>query len=85
MRFEVTLPSLGDDEDAVKGGRVSFWLAEIGAVLQEGDDLLELTTDKAAFIVPCPKDGILKETCVAEGDSIAAGDVLCILETEDKG
>ncbi len=85
MRFEVTLPSLGDDEDAVKGGRVSFWLAEIGAALQEGDDLIELTTDKAAFIVPCPQAGVLLEQCVAEGDSISVGDIIGVLETVEKG
>lgn len=80
MRVEVVLPSLGDDDDAVAGGTVSFWLAEVGAALREGDDLLELTTDKAAFVVPSPAAGVLAEQCVREGDRIAVGDVLGVLE-----
>ncbi len=81
MRVDVILPSLGDDADAVAGGTVSFWLAAPGTVLKEGDDLLELTTDKAAFVVPCPASGTLVEQRVREGDRIAVGDVLGVLET----
>ncbi len=80
MLFEVTLPSLGDDDDAVTGGVVSFWLAQVGDALEMDDDLLELTTDKAAFVVPCPVAGILRERLVAEGDEVSVGEVLCTLE-----
>ena len=80
MEYQVILPSLGDDEDAVTGGAVSMWLARPGAVLKANDDLLELTTDKAAFVVPCPVAGVLRELRVAEGDAVRVGDVLCILE-----
>lgn len=81
MRVEVTLPSLGDDEDAVGGGMVSQFLATLGSVLAEGDDLLELTTDKAAFIVPAPLSGRLLAWRVAEGETIAVGAVLCEMES----
>lgn len=80
MRIEVPLPSLGDEQDAVSKGTVVAWLAEPGAALAEGDDLLELTTDKAAFVVACPAAGTLAERRVAEGDTVAVGEVLCILE-----
>ena len=80
MRFEVVLPSLGDDDDAVEGGAISQWLAEVGATLNQDDDLLELTTDKAAFVVPCPTAGTLIERRVSEGDRVKVGDVLCVLE-----
>ena len=48
MKFEVRLPDLGDD--AEQQVTVSAWMAETGAALSEGDDLLEITTDKAAFL-----------------------------------
>ena len=80
MHIEITLPSLGDENDAVKGATVSAWLADIGAVLKEGDDLVEVTTDKAAFVVPCPTAGTLLKHVVAEGDSVKVGDLLTILE-----
>lgn len=79
MKTEVTLPDLG--EDTVEEVTVSGWLAEIGQALKEGDDLLEVTTDKAAFCVPCPREGTLAERSVGEGDMVNVGDVLCILDT----
>lgn len=78
MKIEVQLPDLGDD--AVAEVSISSWLAEIGAVLHEGDDLLEITTDKAAFCVPCPRDGVLSELRVKPGDDIKVGDVICVLD-----
>ena len=83
MRYEVQLPSLGDEEDAVTGGTVADWLAQPGATLEAGDDLLELTTDKAAFVVPSPHAGTLVEQRVRTGDDVQVGDVLGVLETED--
>lgn len=84
MLKDVTLPSLGDDNDAVQGGTVSGWLAVEGDKLKEGDDLLEITTDKAAFVVPAPFDGTLFSTCVAENDSVQVGEVLCIFEVKSE-
>lgn len=81
MQIPVTLPDLG--EDSVQAVTVSGWLAAPGQTLGEGDDLLELTTDKAAFTLPCPRRGTLARTLVAEGDKINVGDTLCILETQD--
>ena len=75
----VVLPSLGDDDDAVVKGVVSMWLAAIGQQLLEGDDLLEITTDKAAFIVPVPKSGQLAQQCVVEGETIHVGQTIAVL------
>jgi pyruvate/2-oxoglutarate dehydrogenase complex dihydrolipoamide acyltransferase (E2) component len=79
MQIEICLPSLGDDDDAVTGGTISEWLVKDGPV-SEGDDLLELTTDKAAFVLPAPKSGTLVERKVQEGDRVEVGDVICIFE-----
>jgi len=83
MRFDVVLPSLGDESDAVTEGTVAVWHAENGATVAEGDDLVELTTDKAAFVLPAPKAGTVVERRVNEGDKVAVGDVLCVLETAE--
>jgi 2-oxoisovalerate dehydrogenase E2 component (dihydrolipoyl transacylase) len=81
MRIEVTLPDLG--EDSVDGVTVASWLAPTGAALHQGDDLIELTTDKAAFTLPCPRDGTLVRTLVGEGDDIEVGTALCVLEVPE--
>lgn len=78
MNIEIRLPDLG--EDTVSEVTISEWLAEVGSELSEGDDLLELTTDKAAFCLPCPKGGVLVEQRVKVGDDLKVGDVVCILD-----
>lgn len=79
MQVEIVLPSLGDDADAVAGGTVSEWMVNSGFVAA-GDDLLELTTDKAAFVLPAPRSGTLVEKRVKPGDSVKVGDVICVFE-----
>ncbi|MBI4557977.1 MAG: hypothetical protein HY706_10380 [Candidatus Hydrogenedentes bacterium] len=78
MKYEVKLPSLGDE--AADEATVSYWLVEEGDLVHEGDDLVEMTTDKAAFSVPSPKSGTILEKVVEEGDEVSVGDVLCFLE-----
>lgn len=78
-RIEVPLPSLGDEDDTVTKATVSMWLAGEGQPLKAGDDLLEITTDKAAFVVPAPQDGTLVERRVAEGEAIVVGQVVGVL------
>jgi pyruvate dehydrogenase E2 component (dihydrolipoamide acetyltransferase) len=68
---------MGDDAETAI---VSFWLADEGDIVNENDDLVEMTTDKASFTVPSPKTGTLLEKVVEEDDEVRVGDVLCILD-----
>ena len=78
MMYEVTLPDLGDD--SVATAVVTLWLADEGDIVNVDDDLVEMTTDKAAFTVPSPKAGTLVEKLVEEDDEVKVGDVICIIE-----
>lgn len=78
--MEVKLPELG--EDAGDAAKVSFWYYDEGEKVEEGEDLVEMVTDKATFNVPVPASGELKEIVVAEGDEAKVGDVLAIIEEE---
>ena len=84
--YEVTLPNLpevsGDDE-AGETATVSFVYLDEGEEIAEGDDLVEMTTDKAAFNVPCPKSGVIKSMLVSEDDEVKTGQPICILELGD--
>ncbi len=76
--FTVTLPSLGDD--AGDEAHVSFVYVKPGDEVKEGDDLIEMVTDKATFNVPVPKNGKIVKILVTEGDSAKVGDPLCIMD-----
>lgn len=81
MTYDVRLTDLG--EDAAEEAEVSTWLVAEGDVVEEGDDLVEMTTDKAAFNVPSPKAGTVRELSVDEGGLVSVGDVLCVLDVTD--
>ena len=78
MTIEIILPDLGDDAEHTV--TVSAWMSKVGSQLSEGDDLLEITTDKAAFCVPAPQAGTLKEYKVQEDQVIHVGDVICTFD-----
>lgn len=78
--FEVRLPDLG--ENAGEEATISTWHFEEGDEVHEGDELVEMTTDKATFNVPSPRPGILSEILAEEGDVVKVGETLAIIEEE---
>lgn len=74
---KVALPELGEE---IKSAVVSFWHFEIGDTIKEGDDLVEMSTDKATFNVPSPVSGSLKEINCQEGDTVEVGNTLAVIE-----
>ena len=69
----VALPPLAEGVD--KAG-VSYWHRAIGENVKEGEDLVELVTDKATFNLPAPVSGVLKEILIEEGSDVRVGQVL---------
>jgi pyruvate dehydrogenase E2 component (dihydrolipoamide acetyltransferase) len=79
MRLEVKLPNLG--KDAPNEAKLSFWFFEKGETVKEGEDLVEMVTDKATFQVPSPATGRLIEIRFGENQKVKVGDVMAVLET----
>jgi pyruvate dehydrogenase E2 component (dihydrolipoamide acetyltransferase) len=76
--YEVTLPELGDD--AGDEARVSFWYVDVGEQVEEGDDLVQMLTDKATFDVPSPASGKVVELLAQEDQPVKVGGALCRLQ-----
>ena len=55
-------------------------MVKAGDVIEEGDSLIALETDKASMEVPAPKGGTVKEVLIKEGGTCNEGDVLLVLE-----
>ncbi len=77
MRTQVIMPQLGE---SVVEGTVAKWLIAKGQPVKQGDPLLQITTDKVDTDLPAPASGILLEIGVAEGDTVAKGTVLALIE-----
>lgn len=74
---KVVLPELGE---GINKATVSYWYFKEGEKVNEKDDLVELTTDKATFNLPSPSSGMLSEIRFHEGDSVNIGEILAIIE-----
>lgn len=70
---DVVLPPLAEGIDKAN---ISYWHHKVGDAVKEGEDLVELVTDKATFNLPAPASGILKEVLANEGDEAKVGAVL---------
>ncbi len=74
---KVVLPELGE---GIEKATVSFWYFQQGEKVNEKDDLVELTTDKATFNLPSPATGTVSQILFHEGDTANVGEVLAIIE-----
>jgi len=74
---KVILPELGE---GITKATVSYWYFKQGEKVNEKDDLVELTTDKATFNLPSPCSGMLSQIILSEGDTVHPGEVLGMIE-----
>jgi biotin carboxyl carrier protein len=61
-------------------GRVVRVLAEAGAPVKRGQTLVILEAMKMQNEIPAPRDGVVREVAVVEGESITADRVVVVLE-----
>jgi len=74
---KVVLPELGE---GIEKATVSYWLIEEGQQVKEGDEIVEMATEKAVFNVPSTASGILKRKLANDGDEVRVGDELAEIE-----
>ena len=76
--ISIRMPDLGDVSKAV----VVQWLQSVGSQLVEGDDLLEVETEKTTFVIPSPASGRLAVICAPETAAVTTGENLGEIEPE---
>lgn len=77
--IKVYLPQLGEN---ITKATISYWYFEEGSGVVEGNDIVEIATDKATFNVPAPCTGTLVEIVAHEGDEVQVGEVLGMIEED---
>ncbi|RKQ37736.1 dihydrolipoamide acetyltransferase family protein [Oceanobacillus halophilus] len=78
----ITMPQLGE---SVTEGTISSWLVKEGDKVTKYDPIAEVLTDKVNAEVPSSFSGIIKELVAKEGETISVGEIMCTMETEEKG
>ena len=74
---DIKLPPLAEGVDRAS---ISYWFKQPGDTVKEGEELVELVTDKATFSMPSPATGKIKELLASEGDSVKVGQAIAIIE-----
>lgn len=78
MSINVNVPAL---PESVADATVLAWHKKPGDPVRQDEKLVDLETDKVVLEVPSTVDGVVGQVSVAEGDTVLAGDLLCVIET----
>jgi 2-oxoglutarate dehydrogenase E2 component (dihydrolipoamide succinyltransferase) len=78
-RVEMTMPKMGE---SIMEGTVLKWLKQVGDTIEQDESVLEVATDKVDTEVPAIYAGVLQEILVQEGQVVAVGAPIAIMETD---
>lgn len=67
----------------IEEGTIQTWFFEEGDAVNEGDDLVEITTEDGTITIQAAAAGILAEVYYDEGEVVAKGEVLCTIDDEE--
>jgi 2-oxoisovalerate dehydrogenase E2 component (dihydrolipoyl transacylase) len=77
MATTITMPQLGE---TVTEGTVAQWLKKTGDSVDKYEDFVEVSTDKVNAGVPSPVSGTIRELLVKEGETVATGTPIAIID-----
>ena len=81
MLLEMKVPSPGESISEVE---IAAWLVEEGEYVEKDQEIAEVDSDKATLALPAEASGAIK-ILVEEGETVAVGDVVCIIDTSVEG
>ncbi len=77
--FEIKMPKLGE---SITEGTIIIWSVKEGDIIKEDDVLFEVSTQKVSAEIPSPVDGKIIKILVKEGETVAVGTTVALVETE---
>lgn len=75
---EMLMPKMGE---SIIEGTILTWLKKEGDTIEQDESVLEVATDKVDTEVPAIHGGVLKQILAKEGDVVAVGAPIAIIET----
>jgi 2-oxoglutarate dehydrogenase E2 component (dihydrolipoamide succinyltransferase) len=78
--FEMRVPSPGESISEVE---IASWLVADGDYVEKDQPIAEVDSDKATLELPAEVAGVISLKA-KEGDTVAVGDVVCLIDTEAK-
>lgn len=75
------MPKLGE---SITEGTIISWSVKVGDTINEDDVLFEVNTAKVSAEIPSPVAGKILEILFNEGDTVAVGTVVAVVQLEDE-
>ena len=77
---DVALEGLATHEEEAT---IQTWYFEEGDAVNEGDDLVELTSEEGTVTIQASASGVLAEVYYDEGETVAKGEILCTIDDQE--
>ncbi|MCX7212961.1 MAG: 2-oxoglutarate dehydrogenase complex dihydrolipoyllysine-residue succinyltransferase [Burkholderiales bacterium] len=77
--IEVKVPQLSE---SVAEATLLQWHKKPGDAIERDDNLIDVETDKVVLELPAPNAGVLARVLKADGETVVAGEVIAIIDTE---
>lgn len=82
MNIEIKVPQLSE---SVAEATLVTWHKQPGEAVQEGENLIDIETDKVVLELPAIKSGVLTKILKQNGDKVSSNEVIAMLDTEVRG
>lgn len=79
MKFEYRFPDIGE---GIHEGTIIKWMVNVGDIINEGDSVAEVETDKVTAEIPSARSGKVLELRGKAGEIIHVGDVFVVIDTD---
>jgi pyruvate/2-oxoglutarate dehydrogenase complex dihydrolipoamide acyltransferase (E2) component len=77
--LDLQVPDLGDSENI----ELIKWYVKVGDLIEQGQEIGELTTDKVVFTMEAPGSGKITDILVQEGSKVQKGEKLGRIELSE--
>ena len=81
MQVEVKVPQLSE---SVSEATLVAWRKKPGEAVKRDENLIDIETDKVVLELPAPTDGVLARIVKKDGESVASGDLIAVIDTDAK-
>ncbi|WML40175.1 2-oxoglutarate dehydrogenase complex dihydrolipoyllysine-residue succinyltransferase [Neobacillus sp. OS1-2] len=79
---EIKVPELAE---SISEGTIAKWLKNVGDLVEQGEYLVELETDKVNIEIISDFSGVITEQKFSEGDSVKVGETIAVIAESSVG
>jgi len=77
--IEVKVPQLSE---SVTEATLLTWLKQVGDAVTEGENLIDVETDKVVLELPASKSGVLTKIIRGDGEKVASEELIALIDTD---